>query len=190
MLKARPIAGDVAYGREFLQRIATVIFDNAASARRQVRDLKGRIERQLRSRGHAAGHVKLGPGGIRDVEFIAQAVQLEAGGMRPELRTGNTLAALARAHEAGIVASQDVEQLRDAYVFLRVVEHRLQLMENQQVHHLPKTDRELRVLARSLGFRGADEVQAFRERYDRHVTGVRAIFERVLPAGGIKSEIR
>ena len=193
MLKARTIAGDVAYGREFLQRIAPVIFGDAASARQQVRELKGRIERQLRSRGHADGHVKLGPGGIRDVEFIVQAVQLEAGGTRPELRTGNTLAALARVCEAGIVSSEDVEQLRDAYVFLRVVEHRLQLMENQQVHHLPKSDRDLRVLARSLGFRCTDEVQAFRDEYERRVSSVRAIFERVLPGDEIrntKHEIR
>ena len=180
MLKARAIAGDVDKGNSFLEKIAPLLWEETAVARRNVRELKDRIERQLNSRGQGEGNIKLEPGGIRDVEFIAQALQLENGQYHPELRTGNTLEALARLTKAGLLDPEDELVLREAYVFLRVVEHRLQLMDNRQVHNLPKVERELRVLARIMGFRGSYEAEEFRQTYEDWLSKVRSIFDRIL----------
>jgi glutamate-ammonia-ligase adenylyltransferase len=218
MLKARPIAGDLAGGRELLRRTEPVLCADGPTARRQVRELKERIERQLQTRGTAAGHVKLAPGGIRDIEFIVQALQLESVRERPELRIGNTLDALIALERAGVVSAADSRELADAYCFLRAVEHRLQLMNNQQVHHLPGGERGLAVLARSLAVvqasslsmsqkeltgrletcpTGRDESDAagFRAAYDSVAAAVRRVFDRLLPAadsspvGGVADQI-
>ena len=181
MLKARPIAGDLEAGQEILEQIEPVILADTGTARREVRELKSRIERQLHSRGGSAGHVKLAPGGIRDVEFIVQALQLEQGRVHPKLRTGNTLDALGKLTSLGMLKPEDELQLRDAYTFLRTVEHRLQLMDNQQVHQLPEDERELQVLARILGFCQPNEAQQCLASYRAHVAAVRAVFDRVLP---------
>jgi glutamate-ammonia-ligase adenylyltransferase len=201
MLKARPIAGDIAAGRELLRSIEPMLWTDAPAARRQVRELKDRIERQLRTRGDAAGHVKLSPGGIRDVEFIVQALQLESLATRPELRTGNTLVALQALERASLLSTADTRELADAYRFLRTVEHRLQLMNNVQVHHLPSDKRELQVLARSISAERdpslptsteepAGRLEArptiddadFLAAYESNVAAVRRIFDRLLPA--------
>lgn len=180
MLKARPVAGDIEEGRKLLERILPLVLSEPATARLQVRALKQRIERQLEKYGAAKGHVKLAPGGIRDVEFLVQALQLEAGAKQPSMLSGCTLDALARLAPKGILSLADAEELREAYVFHRLVEHRLQLMDNQQVHQLPQGPDELRALARALGVRGSGEAEKLRESYQRRVTRVRAIFERVL----------
>lgn len=180
MLRARAIAGDLEAGRRLLEAMAPVIFAEGALARRRTRQLKSRIERQLRAQGRATGNVKLAPGGIRDVEFLVQALQLERG-----LAGGHTLIALDGLVERGAVPPQEAAMLRDAYVFLRVVEHRLQLMNNQQVHQLPRSERARYALARSLGFA---ELVEFRRTYDAHVQSVRELFERTLSVEGGNGE--
>lgn len=187
MLKARAVAGDTAAGRRFLRRILPALLADGPAAREQVRRLKLRIEKQLGERGHAEGHVKLAPGGIRDVEFLVQALQLEAGRGRPEVLGGHTLEALGRLEAAGLVAPVDAQALREAYVFLRTVEHRLQLMENRQVHRLPKREEDLGRLARTLGFREPGAAQRLLDAYEARARRVRALFDRLLarrPAGG------
>jgi glutamine synthetase adenylyltransferase len=182
MLKARPIAGNVAAGEAFLKRLSPVLFSDAAAARRQVRELKARIERQLIERGDAADHVKLGPGGIRDAEFLIQALQLESGAARPEVITVSTLDALDQLTAAGLLVPPDAHALREAYVVFRLIEHRLQLMDNRQVHRLPDSPSELHVLAGTLGIEGPNAAHVLREAYREHSQWVRAIFERVLSA--------
>ena len=184
MLKARPIAGEIDAGWQFLKQVAPVLFCDAGPARQQVRSLKARIERQLRAQGRGTGHVKLAPGGIRDIEFIVQALQLERGHECPEIRTANTLEALDRLVHMHALSHEDADHLHQAYIFLRLVEHRLQLMDNQQVHQLPTDERALGVLARSMGFPDQDEPERFRQAYDSHVGRVRSIFERILPQEG------
>lgn len=180
MLKARVVAGDAATGRQFLGRIAPELFTHAAAARQEVRKLKGRIERQLHERGQAEGHLKLAPGGIRDVEFLVQALQLESGRDRPEVLGGNTLKALESLEGTGLVAPDDAASLRESYVFLRTVEHRMQLMGNQQVYRLPRRQEDLARLGRTLGFHGADAADRLLDAYDARTRKVRAIFDRVL----------
>ncbi len=180
MLKARAVAGETAAGRRFLRRIVPVILADSARARPEVRRLKARIEKQLEERGQADGHLKLAPGGIRDVEFLVQALQLEAGPARREVLGGNTLAALRSLERAGRVAPDDADALREAYVFLRAVEHRMQLMGNQQVHRLPRAGEDLRRLGRAMGFPGPDADYRLLDAYDARARRVRAIFDRVL----------
>ncbi|HXX94761.1 MAG TPA: hypothetical protein VEN81_14100, partial [Planctomycetota bacterium] len=183
MLKARAAVGEVAAGRRFLRRITPLLLKDAAQARSQVRRLKSRIEAQLHERGTAEGHLKLAPGGIRDVEFLVQALQLEAGGSDPGMLGGHTLEALGRLEESGRVPPEDAAVLREAYVFLRAVEHRMQLMENQQVYRLPRKEDDLRRLARSSGFRGPDAIDRLLDAYDARTRRVRAIFDRILGTG-------
>ncbi len=180
MLKARAIAGDLESGTAFLDRVRPLLFVDANEARRQVRELKDRIEYQLRSRGEETGHVKLSPGGIRDVEFVVQSLQLEHGGTRPELWSGNTLVALGNLTRAGLVSDDKAGELRCGYLFARTVEHRLQLMDNQQIHRLPEDQSPLEVLARLLGFNGAGAIHQFRAAYDAGAIRVREIFETIL----------
>jgi glutamate-ammonia-ligase adenylyltransferase len=197
MLKARVVAGPAEAGEQFLERAARLLAADAATARRQARLLKERIEHQLARRGQTAGHVKLAPGGIRDVEFIVQALQIENAAVQPVAAGGNTLASLAHLAGAGSISLEEADELREAYVFLRFVEHRLQLMDNQQIHRLPDDPLELGALAQSLGFEGPDEVSRLQASYRQRVQTVRAIFERVTgesprapPAPAIDPQIR
>jgi glutamate-ammonia-ligase adenylyltransferase len=154
MLKARPVAGDLAAGQALVAALQPVILADGGDARRQVQALKQRIERQLRRRGEEQGHVKLAPGGIRDIEFLVQALQWEHGRERPDVLCRHTLQGLNKLAEAGLLPPPIAAELHEAYVVLRLIEHRLQLMDDQQVHRLPRSDRALRVLARTLAMPG------------------------------------
>lgn len=189
MLKARLVAGDEAEGSGLLDSIWPLLAADAAAARSRVRELKRRIERQLARGGQNERHVKLSPGGIRDVEFVVQALQLEAAAERPDLAVGNTLGALDALAQAGVIAGDDADELREAYVFHRLLEHRLQLMDNRQVHRLPDDWAELRRVARSLAFAGPDEGLRLKEAYESRSRRVRAIFERVLDAAAIRASV-
>ena len=156
MIKARPVAGDVALGRRFLEDLAPFIwrkyFDYAAIA-----DIHA-MKRQIHAvRGHAeiavAGHdVKLGRGGIREVEFFVQTQQLIFGGRRPQLRGPRTLDMLAALEADGWITSEAVQELREAYVWLRAIEHRLQMIADEQTQRLPSDGEELERFARFAGY--------------------------------------
>jgi [glutamine synthetase] adenylyltransferase / [glutamine synthetase]-adenylyl-L-tyrosine phosphorylase len=185
MLKARPIAGDLVAGHALLKRLSPILLGNGPSARRQVRELKSRIERQLAERGQATDHLKLGPGGIRDVEFVVQALQLETGAAHPGTLSTSTISALERLQAAGLLAAADAHTLREAYILLRLIEHRLQLMDNQQVHRLPPEPGPLHLLARTLGIEGPDAADILRGVSREHTLRVRAIFDRLLAAPSV-----
>jgi glutamate-ammonia-ligase adenylyltransferase len=155
-IKARPIAGDIAAGEDFLRQLTPFVFrkylDYAAIA-----DIHS-IKRQIHvHKGHGAiavkGHdVKLGRGGIREIEFFAQTQQLIAGGRMPPLRARETETALAALAEAKWITPEIAAELTDAYWFLRDVEHRIQMVHDEQSHDLPETDGELKRIAFMLGF--------------------------------------
>ena len=155
-IKARPIAGDLAAGEDFLRQLTPFVFrkylDYAAIA-----DIHS-IKRQIHvHKGHGAiavkGHdVKLGRGGIREIEFFAQTQQLIAGGRMPPLRTRETEKALAALADANWIAPEIAVELTEAYWFLRDVEHRIQMVRDEQSHDLPSTDAELKRIALMLGF--------------------------------------
>src|SRR5690606_3970669 len=115
---------------------------------------------------------------------IVQALQLESGRDRPVLRTGHTLTALRHLAHHGVILAEDAALLRQAYLFLRAIEHRRELMNNQQVHHLPADGRMLRVLAGTLGLRGAQGAEPLRRADEDYVPKVRESFGRQVPGDG------
>ncbi|MFN4005035.1 MAG: bifunctional [glutamate--ammonia ligase]-adenylyl-L-tyrosine phosphorylase/[glutamate--ammonia-ligase] adenylyltransferase [Hylemonella sp.] len=140
------------------------VFDSLRVLHRQIRDHAAR-----RSAGHPerANDVKLSRGGIREIEFIVQLLQVVRGGQFPELRTRPTLDALPRLVKAGLMPAETADALARAYVFLRRVEHRIQYLDDQQTHVLPTRDEDLEWIAHSLGHAGScpflHELDAHRE---------------------------
>jgi glutamate-ammonia-ligase adenylyltransferase len=123
--------------------------------------MKGRIERERREAGRDVdANLKEGPGGIRDVEFTEQALQLFHAGRRPELRTGNVFAAIAALAGAGLLPDASASALEQGYRWLRRAEHALQLAEEQQTAQLPGDDAGRTALARRMGYDEAEGVAA------------------------------
>lgn len=159
-IKARPIAGDLSLGKEFLERLAPWIYRRYLSHAdiSGIKAIKRRIEQQ--THGGGARDVKTGRGGIRDIEFVIQFLQLLNGGDLPELRTGNTLDALGRLERVGCLTSLEQSILEQNYAFLRKIEHRLQIMFDLQTHLLPEHSDELRKLALRMGYAARGEQSA------------------------------
>ncbi len=160
LIKARIVAGDAALGDAFLDQLSPFIWrkylDFAAVA-----DIHAMKRRVHEFKGHGAiavsGHdIKLGRGGIRDIEFFAQTQQLIAGGRHSELRTRGTLTTLARLAEGGWIEALAAEQLSEAYLFMRRVENRIQMVGDQQTHIIPAEAGDLDRLARLCGFSDTD----------------------------------
>jgi glutamate-ammonia-ligase adenylyltransferase len=161
LIKARVCAGDNAAGERFLRDLSPFIWrkylDYAAIA--HVHDMKRQIH-AYRGHGEIAieGHnIKLGRGGIREIEFFVQTQQLIAGGRHPDLRDRGTIATLSALAADGWIDTAARDELAAAYAFLRRVEHRLQMMADEQTHTLPGTADALDVFARFLGFRSRDD---------------------------------
>lgn len=153
LLKARAVAGEATLARELLAELEPFLWPRSLdlSTVDALRDLKAQID----MRGKASAEdVKLGPGGIREVEFFVNALQLLQGGKHPALREVRTMRALRKLERAGFVSGPDADALEEAYLFLRRVENRLQMVEERQTQALPQGERERRRLALSLGFAG------------------------------------
>jgi glutamate-ammonia-ligase adenylyltransferase len=167
MVKARPVAGDRSLGEGFLREIRPFVWrrhlDFAAVA--DIHSIKRQIHVHKAHKGAGAevavaGHdVKLGRGGIREIEFTTQVLQLIWGGRDPGLRDPTTLGALAALAAAGRIERRAAADLADAYVFLRNLEHRLQMVDDRQTHRLPEDEAGL---ARIASFMGFDGMEAFR----------------------------
>lgn len=184
LLKARPVAGDMALGGEFIDAASSYVWPDVLDpdAIRAIRAMKVRTEQELVRRGVADREVKRGRGGIRDVEFAVQLLQLVHGRHDKSLRLRGTLPALAALADGGYVDRPDAEMLGDAYRFLRRVEHHLQLRDERQVYALPETDDGMEHLARTLGLRSRGNIGArevFEELYREQTTVVRSIHERL-----------
>ena len=160
LIKARPCAGDIAAGDALLHELSPFIWrkylDFAAVAdihamKRQIHAYRGHDE--IAVEGH---NIKLGRGGIREIEFFVQTQQLIAGGRHPELRTKETLATLATLAEGGWIDAEARDDLDAAYRFLRVIENRLQMVADEQTHTLPSERETFDQFARFAGFSGRD----------------------------------
>jgi glutamate-ammonia-ligase adenylyltransferase len=187
MIKARPVAGDLPLGQRFLEAIRPFVWrhglDFAAVA--DIHAMKRRIDEVKKtSLGHLgdpvariAGHnVKLGEGGIREIEFLVQTLQMVWGGRDPSLRLKPTLPALARLVETGHLEKTAGSQLEEAYRFLRRVEHRIQMVNDRQTHNLPQQPQEMDRIA---GFISYSDARAFAQDFMRHVDIVRANYRAV-----------
>ncbi|WP_089114953.1 bifunctional [glutamine synthetase] adenylyltransferase/[glutamine synthetase]-adenylyl-L-tyrosine phosphorylase [Streptomyces sp. SS07] len=179
LLKARAVAGDPELGAEYVEAVSPLVWGAAdrenfvpdvQKMRRRVVDNipADRIEREL----------KLGPGGLRDVEFAVQLLQLVHGRSDASLHSGSTLEALRALAEGGYVGRADAAQLDEAYRFLRAMEHRIQLYRLRRTHLVPEDEADLRRLGRSLGMR-TDPVAELNKAWKRHASVVRRLHEKI-----------
>jgi [glutamine synthetase] adenylyltransferase / [glutamine synthetase]-adenylyl-L-tyrosine phosphorylase len=195
-VKARPVAGDRELGFELLARLEPWIYRKYLSLAdiTGIKSLKRRIEQRVENEGGDRRNVKTGHGGIRDIEFAIQFLQLLNGGALPEVRTGNTLEAIAALEKAGALTPDERTKLEDNYNMLRKVEHRLQIMFDLKTHLLPEDRDERARLAVRLGYGpspnassgpgggrgGVSALQAFRDDYARRTRQNREILDHLL----------
>ena len=157
-VKARPVAGDLDLGHELLDTLTPWTYRRYLGQAdiAGIKTLKRKIEQRAAVAG-AEFNVKTGTGGIRDVEFVIQFLQLLNGGDLESIRTGNTLEAIVRLEEVGCLTMQERTILEENYSFLRKIEHRLQIMFDMQTHTLPQNESELAKLAIRMGYDSGDE---------------------------------
>src|SRR5258706_12388111 len=176
LLKARPIAGDIALGEKLLAQVEPYIFANAPEdVRASVFGMKQRTEQVLQQKGRDWGEVKLGEGSIRDVEFVVQYLQLAYGNQYPDLRGRATLQVLPRLAHHHLLTNEETRILTDGYTLMRTIEHYIQVMHYQQTYTMPSDPIALALLAGRLGFKNTD---ALIHRYDEHRKAIRAIYLR------------
>jgi glutamate-ammonia-ligase adenylyltransferase len=164
LIKARLAAGDPAVGARFFEAVRPFVYRPGLDPAivREVRNMKAQIDRALRGKDAEHRNVKLGRGGIREVEFLVQALQLLYGGDDPWLRERHSLRAIFRLTERGYLPPALGRELGDALVYLRTVEHRLQILHEFQIHTLPDEPRALGLLARRMGIARPPEAAARR----------------------------
>ena len=184
LIKARPVAGDEKVGGEFIAMVQPFVYARHAGENviQQMAALKKRIEEEVVREGHLTRHVKLGIGGIREIEFIVQAFQVLRGARLAQLRDRNTLRALAALVKTKTLTATEAAMLADAYRFLRSVEHRLQMEMELQTHTIPDEEHALYRLARSLGF---GTVTEFSSAQEAQTAAVRKIYASVLADAGV-----
>lgn len=179
LLKARPVAGDLALGQEYVDALTPLIW-NAAERQGFVAEtqaMRRRVIEQIPAK-EAERQLKLGSGGLRDVEFAVQLLQLVHGWADPHIRQATTLSALAGLTELGYVGLEDGQALHEAYAFLRTLEHRLQLHQLRRTHVMPEDPAALRRLGRSLGFTKTPE-ETLHKVWQHHRREVRRLHEKL-----------
>ncbi|MER6316048.1 bifunctional [glutamine synthetase] adenylyltransferase/[glutamine synthetase]-adenylyl-L-tyrosine phosphorylase [Streptomyces sp. NPDC001581] len=179
LLKARAVAGDPDLGRQYVDAITPLVWQ-AAERENFVPDVQ-KMRRRVVDNIPAAQvdrELKLGPGGLRDVEFAVQLLQLVHGRSDATLHSGTTLDALHALAAGGYVGRADAAQLHDAYRFLRAMEHRIQLYRLRRTHLVPEDESDLRRLGRSLGLR-TEPVAELNKAWRRHASVVRRLHEKL-----------
>lgn len=179
LLKARGVAGDPALAAEFLEMIQPFRYPRSTAERllAEVAAMKRRIENEVVRAGELERNVKLGRGGIREIEFIVQTLQLLHAGRQPFLQERHTRKALAKLAQYELLPRDTAAALADAYTFLRDVEHRLQMENNLQTHTIPAERKARERLARLMGFAS---LAAFEAAHQQHTRRVREAFEELL----------
>ncbi len=179
LLKARAVAGDLALGRAYVDALEPLVW-KAAERENFVTDVQ-KMRRRVIENIPAAEidrELKLAPGGLRDVEFAVQLLQLVHGRADTSLRSGTTLVALEALAAGGYVGREDAGRLDDAYRFLRTMEHRIQLYRLRRTHLVPVEEADQRRLGRSMGLR-TDPVTELNREWKRHATVVRRLHEKL-----------
>ena len=185
LIKARPAGGSMELGQEFCEAFRPFVFRKFLdfAALEEIQEIKSRIEVKLSASKSQGLHVKLGPGGIREVEFFVQALQLIYGGREPELQERGTLSALSKLLKCGYLLPAEHQSLRKAYLFLRDLEHKLQMVYHLQTHELPTEPAELHKCARRMGFKGKSEestVDLFLTAFHGHRSVVEQSFQSLI----------
>jgi len=170
MIKARPVAGDVSLGDEFIKEIESFVYKKFLdyTSIENLKDMKTKLDRLEKKRD-----VKLGKGGIREIEFFIQALQLVNGGEIKSIRESNALRALEKLKKNRIIESEVYDSLTDSYIFLRKAEHYIQIVDERHTHRIPRLPEEIDKLAKRMGLNGRQE---FEEEYERVTSGVSDLF--------------
>lgn len=179
LLKARAMAGARALGESFVAMIQPFIW-RAAERENFVTDVQMMRKRVIENipTEHVERELKLGIGGLRDIEFAIQLLQLVHGKADEAIRSANTLVALDALMQWGYVGREDAETLRATYVFERIIEHRIQMFDMRRTHLLPQSEDDLRRLGKLLGFR-TDPVEGFVKSLNHHRTEARRLHEKL-----------
>ncbi|MEK7270980.1 MAG: hypothetical protein AAB215_08600 [Planctomycetota bacterium] len=192
LVRARTAAGDARVASRFLEAVSPIVYPRmfGHADLEALKALKRRSESEARTRRDPARDLKTGPGGIRDVEFVAQTLCVLYGGKHPALRTGNVLGALKSIRTLGLLPPEEADALADAYRFLRGTEHRVQTLYSLQVYEVPAPPAARAALARRLGFAGSDESaeREFSKTLALHRDRVRRLFDRFLGEPGPRRE--
>ncbi len=177
--KARFVAGDPELGYEFVQRLQPFCFPKnlPPTALHEIYEIKCRIETEILKEGGLERHVKLGRGGIREIEFAVQALQLLHGSRNAFSQERSTLKSIQALHRLDLLNAHDAAALTRAYLFLRCLEHRLQMRENRQTHMVPEDRATQMALAHGLGFKSHS---AFEVEWNMHIEFVRSFFHRIV----------
>ncbi len=170
MLKARTVAGSIPLGEELLRRIEPFIYRKYLDYNliEDMMAMKKKIDASLVRELEGEYNIKLGRGGIREIEFFIQALQLVYAGKNPRLREKNSLKSLRILKDANLVSAEDCQLLSDAYRFLRTVEHRIQVVQERQTHNLPKKADEYTALARRCGYLSPNGTELFTVELEKH----------------------
>lgn len=185
LTKARVVAGHEDVGERFMNLIEPFVYRKYLdfAAIDEIRDIKSRIDQQIEKSVGSERHVKLGRGGIREVEFFVQALQVLYGGEIPAIRVRSTLAALERLEETNLIERAVARRLREAYIFLRNLEHKLQIVHQLQTHEIPEDPAELEKCALRMHM----SLTTFQSALDEHRAAVHRTFEDLF-AGKTRSE--
>lgn len=189
LLKANPLAGSSKVGSQFLRMVRPFVLgvmtdDSSDDIIREVRIINEKIQSKMAQQGELTRNVKLGIGGVREIEFVAQTLQLLHAKNNARFFERSTLKALTRFTESGHLRAQDADKLSEAYLFLRDVEHKLQIVHDMQTHSLPSDRQEIEKCAVRLGYSkkaGDESAGALLEDHLRHTQHVRKIFEKMVP---------
>lgn len=182
MIKARPVAGNLELGDEFISEIEPFVYKKHLdyASIENLKDMKTKLDR-LRK----IGDVKLGKGGIREIEFFVQAHQLVSGGEIKAIRGRSTLGTLSSLKSTNIIDSEIYDKLCSSYIFLREVEHNIQIVEERQTHKLPTGAESLKLLARRTGFKNEKE---FQKSYKKHTGDVTEVYDMLFHEASRKTE--
>jgi len=184
LIKARHCAGEVPLSRAFLRGVEPYVYTKALNLAAIGTALKTRSQisgRQPSALNRVGVDIKRDRGGLRDIEFLVQCLQRVYGGAEPWLRSVGTLFSLQKLHDKHHISSKDFQELTSAYIFLRYLEHRLQLRQGQQVHRLPASEAELQSLQRSLPVTAHDSNQnSLITQVERRMAAVAEIYQRVI----------
>ena len=182
-LRARTIAGDTGIGEKLLQRLEPFVYRKSLSDDDLKRFLEIKSEMQIQHRKAGNWNVKQGSGGIRDIEFFIQLLQIVNAYDHQDLKTTNTLDALEALCKKGFIQDKDASQIRESYLFLRRLENHLQMIDERQTHQLPDDQAKRLPIARSMlvgtDIENAQEI--FEEQLGLHQATARNCFERILP---------
>jgi glutamate-ammonia-ligase adenylyltransferase len=186
-LKAKPIAGNIRVGQSLIRGLASFVYGNEEVADQvfpAIQSLRSQIHSKMIQRGEVDRHVKLGVGGIREIEFIVQGLQLRWGYRYPKIRDRQTLKGLVKLKQIGKLTSQEASMLKESYVFLRNLEHKLQMVHEFQTHLLPTKSEEISKCAVRMGYlKGSNIEQAtktFLDDFRQHTTVVHRLYEHII----------